>query len=366
MKKYGLIFLILITIVSCGKKEKTKSVHGRLRGAENSWISIQKITETGDETIDSVMSEKDGTFEMKNPATEPEFYILRANATNVVFLFLKPNDNVEITGDAKNLEMTYKVRGSKDSELIQQLRSRDRIMSDSLGRKYEELRAENPEMKDSIGLAFQKLYSVEMENYAKEFIRKNINSIVSLSATKFLNQQAELALMNELKDSLLKTYSAENRYVKDYETLINELNLLPPGSMSPDINLQTPEGKTMALSSLRGKIVLIDFWASWCVPCRRQNPHLVELYEKYKGTDFEIFGVSLDENVSAWKNAIQKDGLTWPQVSDLMKWESSVVKEFHIEAIPYGVLIDRDGKIIAKGIRTEELEMKIVEAVSGR
>jgi thiol-disulfide isomerase/thioredoxin len=237
-------------------------------------------------------------------------------------------------------------------------------MSDSLGKKYEELRAENPELKDSIGLSLQRVYSSEMENYAKNFIRKNISSIVSLSATKFLNQQAELALMNELKDSLLKAYSPENRYVKDYETLMTELNELPAGSSSPEINLSTPDGKTMALSSLKGKVVLIDFWASWCAPCRIQNPQLVQIYDKYKGKGFEIFGVSLDENAAAWKNAIQKDGLIWPQVSDLMKWQSSVVKEFHIEAIPYGVLIDREGKIIAKGIRTEELELKIMEAIS--
>ena len=170
--------------------------------------------------------------------------------------------------------------------------------------------------------------------------------------------------MNELGDSLLRSYSESNRYVKDYMTLINELNMLPPGSLSPDITLQTPDGETIALSSFKGKVVLIDFWASWCLPCRRQNPHLIELYKKYKGDNFEILGVSLDDNVSAWKNAISKDGLSWPQVSELKKWESTVVKEFHIEAIPYGVLIDREGKIIAKGIRTEEMEIKIMDAIN--
>lgn len=366
MRITGILILlaVILSITGCGKKEKNKSVHGRLRNAENSWIYMQQITEQGDKTIDSVLSEKDGTFKLQNPATDPEFYVLRSNATNVVFLFLKPEDNVEVTGDAKNLEMTYRVRGSKDSELIQQLRSHDRMLSDSLGKKYEELRAENPELKDSIGLSLQRIYSVEMENYAKDFIRKNINSIVSLSATKFLNQQAELPLMNELGDALASKYSTDNRYVRDYMTLMSELNMLPPGSMCPEINLQTPEGKTMALSSLKGKVVLIDFWASWCAPCRQQNPHLVEVYNKYKGKDFEIFGVSLDENVAAWKNAIEKDGLTWPQVSDLKRWESSVVKVFHVEAIPYGILIDRQGKIVAKGIRTEELELKIMDALN--
>lgn len=357
-----ILFTSFLTLVSCSQKEKAKMIYGRLRNAEKSWIYLQKITEQGDVTIDSVLGDHDGNFEMHNPATEPEFYILRTNPTNVVFLNLKPNENVEVNGDAKNLETTYKIRGSKDSELIQKLRSHDRMLSDSLNKLYETIRANNPENKDSIGLQLQQIYSTEMENYALAFIRKNISSLVSLSATKFINQQAELSLMNELRDSLAIAYP-ENRYVKDYVILMAELNKLPAGSDCPEISLNTVDGKPFSLSSLKGKIVLVDFWASWCAPCRKENPHLVEIYKKYKGTDFEIFGVSLDENIEAWKNAIEKDNITWTQVSDLKKWESKAVLDFHIEAIPYSILIDRNGKIIAKGLRSDELEIKIMEAI---
>ena len=357
------LFLISISILlGCGQKRNNKKIYGRLRNAEKSWIYLQKISEQGDVTIDSVMSSSDGSFEMTNPSTSPEFYILRTTPTNLIFLVLKSGENVEVNGDAKNLETTYKVRGSKDSELIQKLRSRDRILSDSLNKAYEILRAENPENKDSLGMALQQIYTDGMELYASDFIKNNLSSLVSLSATKFINQQAELTLLNTLRDTLAKKYP-ENRYVKDYITLLNELNELPPNSMCPEIKETTPDGKTISLSSFRGKIVLIDFWASWCAPCRRENPYVVDLYNKYKEKDFEIFGVSLDDNVEAWKKAIEKDGLTWPQVSDLKKWESRVVKDFHIEAIPYSVLIDREGKIIAKGLRKDELEVKIMEAL---
>jgi peroxiredoxin len=168
--------------------------------------------------------------------------------------------------------------------------------------------------------------------------------------------------MRRLRDSLNAAYP-ENPYVKDFNTLMSELSMLPPGSMAPDITLNTPEGKPVSLSSLRGKVVLVDFWASWCAPCRRENPHIVAMYERLKGKDFEIFGVSLDENVAAWKNAIGKDGIKWTQVSDLRRWESSVVKDYHIEAIPYSVLIDREGRIIAKGLRADELEHQIRQAI---
>ena len=357
------LFLISILLLfGCGQKRNNKKIYGRLRNAEKSWIYLQKISELGDVTIDSVMSSSDGSFEMTNPSTSPEFYILRTNSTNLIFLVLKSGENVEVNGDAKNLESTYKVRGSKDSELIQKLRSRDKILSDSLNKAYEILRAENPENKDSLGMKLQQIYTDAMEAYASNFIKNNLSSLVSLSATKFINQQAALALLNTLKDTLAKKYP-DNKYVKDYITLLNELNELPPNSMCPEIKQRTPEGKTISLSSLRGKVVLIDFWASWCAPCRRENPHVVELYKKYKEKDFEIFGFSLDDNVEAWRNAIEKDGITWPQVSDLKKWESQVVKDFHIEAIPYSVLIDREGKIIAKGLRKDELEVRIKEAL---
>lgn len=350
-------------IVSCTKKEKSILIYGRLKNAEKSWISLQKITEKGEVTVDSVLSEGDGSFELKNPATSPDFYVLRANPTNLIFLILKQNERVEINGDAKNLETTYKVRGSKDSELIQQLRNHDRTLSDSLNKLFDAMRANNPEWKDSIGFGLQKVYSNEMESYAQKFIKANLSSLVSLSATKFINQQAELNLMTELRDSLNVAYP-DNRYVKDYSTLVLELNKLPTGTASPEIILNTPAGKSLSLSSFRGKVILIDFWASWCMPCRRENPQMVELYKKLKGNNFEIYGVSLDENISAWKNAISKDELLWPQVSDLKRWESSVVKDFKIEAIPYNILIDRKGNIIEKGIRIEDLEFKIKEALA--
>lgn len=359
------ILLALIPFLfffSCAKNEKDKKIFGRLRNAENSWIYLQKISEQGDVTIDSVKGENDGSFEMINPSTSPEFYILRTNPNNLIFLILKSGENVEVNGDAKNLEHTYKVRGSRDSELIQKLRKKDRLLSDSLNKAYEILRADNPENKDSLGMHLQQIYTNEMEVFASEFIQKNLSSLVSLSATKFINQQAKLDLMNELRDSLSKIYP-DNRYVNDYITFTRELNELPPNSFCPEIKLKTPEGKTVLLSSFKGKIVLIDFWASWCAPCRKENPHLVEIYHKFKGKDFEIFGVSLDDNLTSWKNAIEKDGITWIQVSELKKWDSQVVKDFNIEAIPYSILIDREGKIISKSLRSSELELKIAEVI---
>lgn len=370
MKKITLLSLFTLAVIglsSCGHKVKNKdgSISGRIMHAENKWISLQKITEEGDQTIDSVRAEKDGKFKLKNPATnDPDFYLLRTNETNVIFLVLKKGEDVVVTGDADKFEKSYQVKGSKDSELLQKLRSYDRLLSDSLNKVYTDLRNVNPTAADSMGLQLQGHYTKTMEAFAKDFIRTNLSSIVSLSATRFLNQQSELTLMTTLEDSLVASYP-QNRYVNDYRNLMTGLKKLPPGSMAPEITANTPNGKTVSLSSLRGKIVLVDFWASWCGPCRRENPAVVELYKKYKNKNFEIFGVSLDDNLAAWKTAINADKITWPQVSELKKWDSKVVKEYNIDAIPYSVLIDRDGKIIAKGLRTEELEIRLMELLKG-
>jgi len=122
----------------------------------------------------------------------------------------------------------------------------------------------------------------------------------------------------------------------------------------------------LALSSFRGKIVLIDFWASWCGPCRKDMPGVVKLYNKYKAKGFEIFGVSLDKDKGHWVDAIKNDGITWPQVSDLKHWESEPAKMYDVRSIPFTVLLDKEGKIIAKGLRGAELEKAIENALAGK
>ena len=169
--------------------------------------------------------------------------------------------------------------------------------------------------------------------------------------------------MKELDTKLTELYP-KNKYVEDFRLLVSELNVLPAGSMAPEISLNDYEGKPIKLSSLRGKVVLIDFWASWCAPCRRENPEIVAAYEKLKGNDFEIYGISLDNNMEAWNEAVERDKITWIQVSDLQRWESPVVKLYQVQAIPYNVLIDREGKIIAKGIKGDDLYNKVSMAIN--
>lgn len=135
---------------------------------------------------------------------------------------------------------------------------------------------------------------------------------------------------------------------------------LQEGEVAPDFTQNTPDGKAMALSSLRGKVVLVDFWASWCGPCRRENPNVVKLYEKYKSKGFDILGVSLDRTKEPWLQAIAKDNLTWNHVSDLKGWQNEVAQMYRVSSIPATVLLDAEGRIIARNLRGVQLEQKLM------
>ncbi len=168
----------------------------------------------------------------------------------------------------------------------------------------------------------------------------------------------ELAL-----DSMtLMTLSRE--FQQEYQKKAMEAQMktsVEDGQVAPDLTMATPDGGEMSISDLRGQYVLIDFWASWCKPCRQENPNVVRMYNKYKDEGFEILGVSLDKDRDKWLQAIEQDGLIWEHMSDLKRWESESVQSFGFQGIPYTVLLDPEGKIVAQHLRGQPLEAKLQE-----
>jgi thiol-disulfide isomerase/thioredoxin len=179
--------------------------------------------------------------------------------------------------------------------------------------------------------------------------------LVALWATNFLPAEKEMASLVDIADRLGKARPTHPQ-VQQFVNNLQRLQGVNEGAMAPEINLATPAGPTLALSSLRGKYVLIDFWASWCGPCRRENPNVVKTYATYKDKGFEIFGVSLDQNREAWLKAIEADKLVWKHVSDLQYWNSAGAQAYQVNSIPQTFLVNPEGRIIAKGLRGAALD----------
>ena len=175
-------------------------------------------------------------------------------------------------------------------------------------------------------------------------------SYLELMNTAYQNTYGDVPASRSVASQYQQIYSG----FEQYKTIEN-------GTMdAPDFTLSTPDGDPISLSSLKGKVVLIDFWASWCGPCRKENPNLVKLYQKYKSKGFTILSVSLDDDEAKWKNAIEADGLIWPNhVSDLKGWESPMTQVYGFNSIPHTVIINKEGKINGIGLRGEQLEKKI-------
>ena len=253
------------------------------------------------------------------------------------------------------------VSGSATNEDNKKLKAQLKVIIDKAQKIVAEAQAATPEQQKSA--AFQntlqakyKGIQTEQKGVLKSFIMANPNSYLSLLALTSVGGPSpdvnEIEpLYNVLSDELKATEQARR-----LKTSMDQLKLTAIGALAPDFTQNDVNGLPVRLSSFKGKYVLIDFWASWCGPCRQENPNVVRLYNQYKSKGFNILGVSLDEDKGDWQAAVAKDNLTWQQVSDLKKWDGATARLYHIEAIPSNFILDPQGNIVAKNITGKNLE----------
>jgi len=290
-------------------------------------------------------------------------------------LLLNSTEQVTINGDY-NLIQEAVTEGSVDSKILDEYTVMQQdfyLKMKSLQKKIKALPQGQNSVERTTLIQQTDALTKEFSSFVNAFIDKNIESPAILSAAKDLFDPAyqmvylkkiEATLSKTMKDSPFHT-SLKGNIAKMQQQQVQQPKqngIAQIGQLAPELNFDSPSGKNITLSSLKGQVVLIDFWASWCKPCRMENPNVVRLYNEYKDKGFTIYSVSLDKDKTRWENAIKQDGLIWPNhVSDLKGWQSKASALYGVTGIPYTVLIDKDGKVIATSLRGIQLEQKLKE-----
>lgn len=369
--------VLILGMNSCESRPQGMTITGNLENGAGKTAYIQLFDESMD--ADSATIAADGSFSIQMDNPRMDFYRFYVNKAEdpVVMVFDSTQRNIRIEGDADDLMMSYTVSGSKDSELLEEffdLTNVFRSKVDSVNLLQQQLPADvDPVIRQAIGQQMGRLQQ-GFETELKELAMANSTSPAALSIISAVDIRNAFPEYKKISEDLA-TVVPHSPYLTSMKDRVNQMAMaiaqeekkkaamanLAPGGVAPEIDLQTPTGEFVSLHSMKGKYVLVDFWASWCGPCRRENPNVVKLYEKYGGDKFEILGVSLDSNKDRWIQAIEKDNLQWKHVSDLKKWSSVAAADYGVRSIPFTVLIDPEGKVIQTKLRGKALEDKLAE-----
>ncbi len=362
MKKLFYSLMAIAFLFSCSTKTEY-NIDGKIQGLDNGSAILQKVEDGKLVTVDSV-SLKDGKFNFKGNVEMPEYHIVKfADTLDAIPLFLE-NAKINIVANIDSIP-NAEIEGSEVTKLYQNFEQELMNFNMQFRNLYNEY------MQANMGGDMNKVKQIEEEyskveeqqqQYIKDFINENSSTVLSPFIT--LNYMMPYLSLEELELIMEKFTPEVNEsiYAKNLAEKVDVLKSVAIGQPYIDFTMDDPDGNPVSLSSYVGdQYVLIDFWAGWCNPCRQENPVLVENYEKYKDKGFEIFGVSLDKTREAWVKAIEEDGITWPQVSELNYWDCSARDLYGFNSIPHNVLLDKDGIIIAKNLRGEELSEKLAE-----
>lgn len=393
MKKGLIVFMSIVSVAlftSC-KDESTEKqeqeqnleinfgIDGDIQGAGDLIVVLEALSSDGTIEIAKTTTNSNGQFSLKGNIKGMGMYQLRVGYENkVIPLTLSPKDQIKVKADYATFDRLPQISGASWAKPL----SEYMVLFNEFAQNQAELAK-----KTELSQEQQIQEFLRLRKPLDEFALKNmtadpgnsVNMVLSTSLTPVMGFEnwdpANLDVLMKVSEAFNKknpgspiAKSMENQVqqiaagFKEFQAYKQSSQATQSGGVAPEIALKNPEGKVIKLSSLRGKIVLIDFWASWCGPCRKENPNVVRLYNQYKNKGFTIYSVSLDKDAEAWKRAIASDNLSWPNhVSDLLHWDSPMPQLYGFNGIPYTVLIDKQGKIIGTNLRGAALEQKLKE-----
>jgi peroxiredoxin len=369
LNKFVIIVFAVILVLSGCKKSNQFTISGKITHADGKTLYLEELLVSTTRLEDSVKISKNGEFKFKGKSSIPTYYLLKFSNDKMITLLVDSLEEVKVEADYANFSREYNVEGSPGSILVKELNDKlnsTREKLDSL-RSLEKLYRGNPDytkLKSEWDTTYNNIIQ-EQVDYSTNFVMKNPFSMASILALyQQLDRQnyviRDLHTMRVAASALNSIYPNSEHvkalYANTVALLKDEKNakmqqfIAQNGQNSPDIILPNPEGKEIALSSLQGKVVLLQFWSAVDRGSRILNPVLTEVYKKYKNRGFEIYQVSVDDNRIEWVDAIDKDKLAWINVGD-MKGSMDALNKYNVRSIPYNYLLDAEGRVVAQNLK---------------
>lgn len=368
MKKIVLLAIMSIAFIACNKTNENEFlISGTAEGIENGKKVFLQIQGENEMIAKDTVEVKNGKFEIKGAFEALEIAIITIEGNNPI-PFIMENGTITIKVNKDTIQNSV-VGGTPENDLFQEYSSKTKVVykkiSDFQASKQEEfMNAQAVNDTATMNALMKKLNTIQKDliGLAKDVISTNNDKYLSALllennlATQTITAEEGKAYFEKFTDKI-----KQSRAGKSIEKIVKAATEVVVGKPAPNFSAPSPEGKTIALKESLGKVTIIDFWASWCAPCREENPNVVALYNELHEKGLNIIGVSLDREDDKWKEAIAKDGLTWPQVSNLKFWQEPIAEQYNVKSIPATFILDENGIIVARDLRGDELKAKVKE-----